>query len=107
LIIELLQFPSEKNERPALLFAIQSDPTASKGKFSFLTETIIRMSLMKRNKRLLLNHVTSQTMRRKVTNNAGQVARQQVQVTPKCKAAFSSFSNLVVTEKLNVRGFIN
>lgn len=35
LIVELLQVPSENNERSALLFAIQSDPTTSKGQFSY------------------------------------------------------------------------
>lgn len=35
LIVELLQVPRENNERSALLFAIQSDPTTSKGKFSY------------------------------------------------------------------------
>lgn len=37
-IIEMLQVPSENNERSASLFAFQSDPTASKRKI-FLTES--------------------------------------------------------------------
>lgn len=75
LIVELLQVPSENNERSALLFAIQSDPTTSKGKFSYRNNYNNEIDeTMRRNWPSF--HLSSQTMRRNVTNNAGQEAQQ-------------------------------